>query len=93
MKRRRRLAGEGSRRRWRRKRRSGFADGRRVKKGGSARESERSIRTLATFFVVGTENVGKERERQRERKRQDGVYVCARVTQRGMTKEGDKARE
>lgn len=93
MKRRRRLAGEGSRRRWRRKRRSGFADGRRVKKGGSARESERSIRTLATFFVVGTENGGKERERQRERKRQDGVYVCARVTQRGMTKEGDKARE
>lgn len=93
MKRRRRLTGEGSRRRWRRKRRSGFADGRRVKKGGSARESERSIRTLATFFVVGTENVGKERERQRERKRQDGVYVCARVTQRGMTKEGDKARE
>lgn len=35
----------------------------------------------------------RERERQRERKRQDGVYVCARVTQRGMTKEGDKARE
>lgn len=79
MKRRRRLAGEGSRRRWRRKRRSGFADGRRVKKGGSARESERSIRTLATFFVVGTENGGKERERDRGRERDRTVCTCVRA--------------
>lgn len=78
MKRRRRLTGEGSRRRWRRKRRSGFADGRRVKKGGSARESERSIRTLATFFVVGTENVGKERETEGEKETGRCVRVCAR---------------
>lgn len=45
-------------------RESGLADGRRVKKGGSARESERSIRTLATFFVVGTENSERKRERE-----------------------------
>jgi len=42
------------------------ADGRRVKKGGSTRESERSIRTLATFFVVGTGNSGRKRERDRD---------------------------
>ncbi|KYN00824.1 hypothetical protein ALC62_08373, partial [Cyphomyrmex costatus] len=45
---------------------SGLADGRRVKKGGSTRESERSIRTLATFFVVGTGNSGRKRERDRD---------------------------
>lgn len=67
----------------------GSRTGRRVKKGGSARESERSIRTLATFFVVGTGNRG----RRRERDRGAGSYVCALVTQRGMAKEGDKARE
>ncbi|KYQ57988.1 hypothetical protein ALC60_03038, partial [Trachymyrmex zeteki] len=44
----------------------GLADGRRVKKGGSTRESERSIRTLATFFVVGTGNSGRKRERDRD---------------------------
>lgn len=53
---------ERSRGRWR----SGLADGGRVKKGGSARESERSIRTLATFFVVGTGNSGRKRKRDRD---------------------------
>lgn len=53
---------------------SRFADGRRVKKGGSARESERSIRTLATFFVVGTGNSGRKREREIETR---VVHVCA----------------
>lgn len=56
------------------KRESGFADGRRVKKGGSARESERSIRTLATFFVVGTGNSERKREREIEER---AVRVCA----------------
>lgn len=56
-------------------RESGFADGRRVKKGGSARESERSIRTLATFFVVGTGN--SERKRGREIETERAVRVCA----------------
>lgn len=54
--------------------RSGLADGRRVKKGGSARESERSIRTLATFFVVGTGNRGRKWERDR-----DGDSMCVRA--------------
>lgn len=63
--------------RWKRKRRrSGLADGRRVKKGGSARESERSIRTLATFFVVGTGNRGRETETR-------PVYVRVRARRRG----------
>lgn len=57
------------------KRESRFADGRRVKKGGSARESERSIRTLATFFVVGTGN--SERKREREIETERAVRVCA----------------
>lgn len=62
---------------WKRKRRrSGLADGRRVKKGGSARESERSIRTLATFFVVGTGN----RERETETR---PAYVRVRARRRG----------
>lgn len=45
---------------------AGFANGRRVKKGGSARESKRSIRTLATFFVVGTGNSERKRERDED---------------------------
>lgn len=52
-----------------------LADCRRVKKGGSARESERSIRTLATFFVVGTGNSGRKSERETETR---AVRVCAR---------------
>lgn len=46
-----------------------------MKKGGSARESERSIRTLATFFVVGTGN--SERKRGREIETERAIRVCA----------------
>lgn len=58
-------------------RRSGLADGQKGEEGRQcARESERSIRTLATFFVVGTGNSRRKRERERDR---DTGSTCVRT--------------